>query len=108
MHLNLRSLTPKRRASFSARWRKPKLMHVRLNLMHVKPKGMHVRLNLRYVGFDLRDAEMSVIFKCKMALRKPKVMRFSWNLMPVRIGCRSGNACVYNFVIVTYCRREVW
>ena len=85
---------PERRPLFSVSWRKPKLMHV--------------RLNLRYVGLDLRDAETSVIVKCKMVLRKPKVMRISWNLMPVRIGCRSGNARVYNFVIVTYCRREVW
>jgi len=60
--------------------------------MHVKPKGMHVRLNLRYVGLDLRDIETSVIVKCKMAFRKPKVMWFSWNLMPVKIGCRSGDA----------------
>ena len=94
MHLNLRSMMPKLRPSFSARWRKPKLMHV--------------RLNLRYVGLDLRNAETSVIVKCKMALRKPKVMRFIWNLMPVRIGCRSGKACVYKFVVVTFSRREVW
>ena len=73
--------------------------------MHVKPKGMRVRLNIRHVGLDLRDVETSVIVKCKMTLRKPKVMLFSSNLMPVRIGCRSGDACAYR---LTYCRREVW
>jgi len=73
--------------------------------MHVKPEGMQVRLHLRYVGLDLRGVETSVIVKCKMALRKPKVMWFSWNLMPVRIGCRSGDAYAYS---LTYCRREAW
>ena len=71
--------------------------------MHVNPKGMRVRLNLRYVGLDVRDVETSVIVKWKMALRKPKVMWFSWNLVPVRIGCRSGDAFAYK---LTYCRRE--
>ena len=61
--------------------------------------------NLRHVGLDLRDAETSVILKCKMTLRKTKVMWFSWNLMPVKIGCRSEDACAYR---LTYCRREAW
>jgi len=57
---NIKKDVPKR---FSARWRKPKSINVRLNLMHVKPKGMRVRLNLKYVGLKLR----SVIVKCKMS-----------------------------------------
>ena len=47
--------------------------------MHVKAKGMQVRLHLRYVGGML---ETSVIVMGKMALRKPKVMWLSGNLMP--------------------------
>jgi len=70
--------------------------------MHVKAKGMQVRLHLRYVGGML---ETSVDVRCKMAVRKPKVMWLSLNLMPVRIGCRSGDACAHRF---TYCRREAW
>jgi len=70
--------------------------------MHIKPKGMRVRFNIKHVGLDLRDAETSVIVKCKMTLRKPKVMWFTWNLM---LECWSVDACANR---LTYCRHEAW